>query len=97
MVIVSVTFPVGNSLPVMEPTLSEKSSSTVEPRAGTPSMWRLPSTTARPSFTSTLALMIEPVLTWWMRTVVYGSTAFTRPLSMAKGPTPAEILPQLDL
>ena len=60
---VSVTFPVGSSLPVMPPTLSEKSSSMVEPSVGTPSMCKSPSITARPSFTATLALMMEFVFT----------------------------------
>ena len=36
-----------------------------------------------------------PVFVLWMRTVVSGSTARTRPWSMANGPTAEEMLPQL--
>lgn len=38
---------------------------------------------------------MRPVLVIWMRTVVTGSTGSTRPMSMAKGPTAEEMLPQL--
>ena len=67
------------------------------PVPGTPSTTASPSTAARPSCTGTWAIKRLPVLVARTQTRVTGSTACTRPSSMAKGPTAADMLPQVPL
>ena len=95
--ITSTTFPVGSSLPVAAPAVEAKSIRMGALVPGTPSILQFPETTAFPSRTSTSARRILPVLVLWMRTMVTPSSARTMLSSMAKGPTPEEILPQLPL
>ena len=65
------------------------------PVPGTPAMAQSPCTRALPFLTCTFDTNTVPVLVLWMRTVVTGSTASTRPSSIAKGATAEEMLPQL--
>ena len=62
---------------------------------GTPGIAQSPFTCALPPATRTLATSSFSVLVFQMRTVVTGSTAVTRPSSIANGPTAAEMFPQL--
>ena len=89
--------PVGKSFPVLEPAGSSKYISIREPVPGTPLITSSPYTSAWPSFTRTCSSMILLVLVFKIRTTVIGSTAGTRPSSMANGPTADEIFPQLAL
>ena len=67
------------------------------PVPGTPGSAKSPSTAASPSCTGTRARISFFVLVLWILTTVSGSTARTRPSSIAKGPTADEQLPQLPL
>ena len=87
--------PVGNNAPVLEPTTSMKLSRIGAALPGTPSMTAPPSYSTRPPGVSTTASMSESVLTLRICTTVLGSSAATNPRSMAKGPTPASMLPQV--
>ena len=93
----STALPVGSSLPVTAPPGSRKSSRTGAPVPATPGISSSPSTTARPSFTKKVELMIFFVLVLWMRTVISPSRGGTRPSSTANGPTAEDMLPQLPL
>ena len=64
---------------------------------GTPSMAMSPSYSTSPPGVSITASMRESVLTLRIFTTVLGSSEDTRPRSMAKGPTPASMLPQVGL
>jgi hypothetical protein len=65
------------------------------PVPGTPAMAQSPLTFALPPATGILATRSFSVFVFQMRTVVTGSTAFTKPSSIANGPTAEEMLPQL--
>ena len=81
--IVSLACPVGSSLPEAAPCGATNFSVTLAAVPGTPSMEKSPSVTARPSLTGTCATISFCVLVLKMWTSVIGSTALTRPSSMA--------------
>ena len=93
--IVSMRLPVGNSEPVTAPQASRKSRRIGAAVPATPSIPVSPSYVTRRAGVSTLTSVRERVLTLNTRTVVSPSCAGTRPCSMAKGPTPESMLPQL--
>jgi len=82
---------------VPAPPGSWKSSVILAPRPATPASSKSPPTAASPSFTGTWDTMSFRVLVLWMRTIVVPSVVFTRPSSIANGPTADEQFPQLPL
>ena len=93
----SLRCPVGNSTPVLEPMTSMKLSRIGAAAPGTPSMAVSPSYSTSPPGVCTSASMSESVFTLRMFTTVRGSSDGTSPRSMAKGPMPASMLPQVGL
>ena len=86
----SVTFPVGSSAPVAEPSVPAKSSTIAAAVPGTPAIATSPSYSTTPSAPVKVAVATLSELTMWIRT----GEAAARPRSIANGPTPASRLPQ---
>ena len=95
----SSTFPVGRSLPVLEPAGFKKFTFSSAAVPSTPAIWQSPSWAKVPVCGSmgTVTLMYLSVLRLSIRTVVMGCVIVRSPSSTAKGPTAAVMLPQLDL
>ena len=93
---VSVGLPVGSNEPVFVPPGSKKSSLIWAPVPLTPGILKLPFTCAKPSFVGIVARIIFFELVLCISIILDVSSALIKPVSIAKGPTAEERLPQLE-
>ena len=87
----------GKSAPQNEPDVSSTSIMIGAATPGTPSMRASPWYSTSPPGVRMRAMALSPEFTMWMRTTVSPSSAGRSPCSMANGPTPASMFPQLGL
>ena len=90
----SVTLPVGSSAPQLDPAVSLNSSGIAAAVPGTPSMAVAPTYRTWRAGVCTRACAVCPVFSMKMVTGVSPSCALISPRSMAKGWTPARMLPR---
>ena len=93
----SITLPVGNNPLPKVPAGFKNFSFTGAAVPGTPAIAKSPEYSTTPLGVLTSASIIFFVLVLKIFTLVIPSCAFTRPFSIANGPTPDEIFPQLPL
>ena len=93
----STAFPVGRSPFLRVPAGSINFNFIGEADTGTPAILKSPWYTTLPPSVFTSAAMTLSVFVLKILTVVIPSFGFTRPFSIANGPTPEEIFPQFPL